>query len=265
MFDRLEIEITEGIAEVRLNRPEKKNALDPKFFSELTAAGESLQGRDDLRAVVIYGKGGSFCAGIDTSSLGGMAQEMEQTRHDMVNPPPGARGNRFQRPTLAWAELEVPVIAAIEGVAFGGGIQLALAADFRFAAPDARLSIMEARWGIIPDMGITQYLPQLMPADRAKDLMMTGRIVAAQEALQLGLVTRVCEDPIAAARAYARDLTLRNPEAIRANKKLVDAVWGAGDDGLQLEAELQAAIIGGPNQMEAVMAEIQKRKPNFRF
>lgn len=264
MFERIEIEVTDGIAEVRLNRPEKKNALDPLFFEELTAAGESLHGRDDLRAVVIYGKSGCFCAGIDTSSLGGMAADLDATRDALRNPPASDRGTKFQRPTLAWQEIEVPVIAAIEGVAFGGGIQLALAADFRFAAPDARLSIMEARWGIIPDMGLTQFLPQLMPADRAKDLIMTGRIVDAAEAQALGLVTRVCDDPIAEAKAFAAQLALKNPAAVRANKKMVDAVWGESDEALKIEAELQADIIGTPNQMEAVMAEMQKRAPVWK-
>lgn len=262
MTDRVEIEIVDQIAEVRLNRPDKKNALDPQFFEDLVTAGESLHGRTDIRAVVMYGKGGCFCAGIDTSGFTKFAADIEATRHAMRNPPEGARGNMFQRPTLAWQEIEVPVIAAIEGVAFGGGAQLALAADFRFASPDARLSIMEARWGLIPDMGFTATLPQLMPADRAKDLIMTGRIVDAPEALALNLITRIEEDPIEAARAYARMLCDKNPEAIRGNKRMVDAVWGT-DAGLVLEAELQADIIGGPNQMEAVMAEMQGRKPKF--
>ncbi|MEM7441099.1 MAG: crotonase/enoyl-CoA hydratase family protein [Pseudomonadota bacterium] len=264
MFERIKIDIADGIAEVCLNRPEKKNALDPLFFEELIAAGESLHGRNDLRAVVMYGAGGCFCAGLDTSSLGGMASDLDATRDILRNPPAGDRGNKFQRPTLAWQEIEAPVIAAVEGVAFGGGIQIALAADFRFAAPDARLSIMEARWGIIPDMGITQYLPQLMPADRAKDLIMTGRIVDADEALSLGLVTRVCDDPLAQARAYAKMLSLKNPEAVRANKQMINAVWGAGDDALRMEADLQADIIGSANQMEAVMSEMQKRAPVWK-
>lgn len=264
MSERVEIEIRDGIAEVRLNRPEKKNALDPAFFTALAEAGESLQGRPELRAVVMYGKGGCFCAGLDTSGFANFARDMEETRRRMLNPPEGQRGNLFQRPTLAWQEIEVPVIAAIEGVAFGGGLQLALAADFRFCAPDARLSIMEARWGLVPDMGITATLPQLMPADRAKDLMMTGRIVSAEEALALNLVTRIEADPIAAAMDYARALCDRNPEAVRGCKRLVDEVWGRGDAGLRLEAELQAAIIGGPNQMETVMAELERRKPRYR-
>ena len=262
-MSRVAIEIADHIAEVCLNRPEKKNALDPQFFADLAEAGDSLHDRDDLRAVVMYGAGNCFCAGIDTSGFGAMAADMEKTRHDMRNPAPGARGNRFQRPTLAFQEIPVPVIAAIEGVAFGGGIQIALAADIRFATPDAKLSIMETRWGIIPDMGITQYLPQLMRADQAKDLIMTARIVGAEEALSLGLVTRVCDNPLEEARAYARALTLRNPEAIRATKTLVDETWTAGDAALELEGELQAQIIGGANQMEAVMAEMQKREPKF--
>ena len=203
---RIEIEIVDHIAEVRLNRPEKKNALDPAFFAALAAAGESLQGNTDIRAVVMCGKGNCFCAGIDTSSLMQMAQDIEAVREEMRTPPAAMNGNRFQRPTVAWQELEVPVIAAIEGVAFGGGAQLALAADFRVMAPDARISIMEARWGIIPDMGITQSLPQLVRADIAKELIMTGRVLDAAEALDVGLTTWVKEDPVAEARAFAKAL-----------------------------------------------------------
>ena len=201
MYERLEIEIKDHVAEVKLNRPEKKNALDRVFFKELAQAGEDMRGNTDVRAVVMYGAGGCFCAGIDTSALMEFASDIEKMRAELRTPPEGGKGNRFQRPTVAWQELEVPVIAAVEGVAFGGGIQLALAADFRFMAPDARMSIMEAKWGIIPDMGITQSLPQLMRADQAKELIMTGRILDAQEALALGLTTYVDADQTLSTRA----------------------------------------------------------------
>ncbi|MEM6617667.1 MAG: crotonase/enoyl-CoA hydratase family protein [Pseudomonadota bacterium] len=260
-MERIEITVENHVAEVVLNRPEKKNALDPLFFEELPQAAESLAGRADVRAVVIRGAGGVFCAGIDTSSLMGMAQRLDDTRAILRGTPP--EGNRFQRPSLAWQELGVPVIAAIEGVAFGAGVQLALAADFRFVAPGARMSIMEMKWGIIPDMGLTQSLPQLMPADRAKDLIMTGRIVEGAEAVSLGLATWLHDDPVGAARDYASMIAGKNPDAVRGAKALVDRTWGAGVEGLALEGELQADIMGAPNQIEAVTAQMQGRPAKY--
>lgn len=264
MYDRLDIQIKDHVAEVRLNRPEKKNALDATFFKELALAGEDLQNNDDIRAVVMYGHGNCFCAGIDTSALMEFASDIDKMRAELRTRSENDRGNKFQRPTVAWQDLKVPVIAAIEGVAFGGGIQLALAADFRFAAPDARLSIMEAKWGIIPDMGISQSLPQLLRADIAKELIMTGRILDATEAHELGLVTYVTNDPVNDARKMAADLAARSPDSIQKSKALVDELWGVGREKLLLEGELQADIIGFPHQMETVMAQMQKRKPVYK-
>jgi enoyl-CoA hydratase/carnithine racemase len=259
MSERVQIEIANHVAEVRLNRPEKKNALDMQFFQDLADAGEELKTNTEIRAVVMFGNGGCFCAGIDTSALMHFAADIKKVRHDMTHPPAGQRGNFFQRPTMVWQELKVPVIAAIEGVAYGGGIQLALAADFRFAARDARFSIMEARWGIIPDLGISQTLPQQMRADQAKELIMTGRIVDAAEAKDLGLTTWVVDDPIAAAREMAQMLASKSPDAVQASKALVDQIWAENGNGLALEGEIQSRIIGFPNQIETVMAQMQKR------
>ncbi len=263
MTSRIITTISGPVAEVRLNRPEKKNALDLALFEELVEAGEALKKQADLRAVVLTGEGSTFCAGIDTSSFMEIAAQIDSIRTEILNPPAGEVANRFQKPVMVWQELEVPVIAAIEGVAFGAGMQLALAADFRFATADTRMSIMEARWGLIPDMGITQSLPKLLPADRAKELIMTGRIFNADEALSLGLLTRIETDPLAAAHAFAKELAEKSPAAVRASKKLVDGSWGGGPEGLKLEAVLQAPIIGSANQIEAVMAGMQKRPPKF--
>jgi len=158
----------------------------------------------------------------------------------------------------------VPVIAALHGVAFGAGMQLALGADIRIAAPETRLSIMETRWGLIPDMGLTKLLPGLMRADQALELILSARVVAAPEAQALGLVTRLAADPLAAARETARAVAARSPEAVRGAKRLVRQAWPGDDAHLALEARLQAAIIGAPNQIEAVMAGMQKRDPKFR-
>jgi enoyl-CoA hydratase/carnithine racemase len=158
----------------------------------------------------------------------------------------------------------VPVIAVIEGVAFGAGLQLALGADFRICAPDARLSVMEARWGLIPDMGISQTLPRLMRADLAKELILSARQIDAPEAQALGLVTRLADDPLAQARAMAEGFAQVSPDVLRAGKRLVEQTWTAPPGaGLRVEAELQADLIGSPNQIEAVMAGMAKRAPRF--
>lgn len=254
----------DGVAEVTLNRPEKKNAWTMKVFDGLASAARDLKGRAGLRAVILRGAGGCFSAGLDLSVMQGFAADLAAVKAQMMEV--DDRGaNRFQAPVTGWAALPVPVIAAIEGVAFGAGMQLALGADFRICAPDAKLSVMEAKWGLIPDMGITQSLPKLLRADLAKDLMMTGRVMDAAEAQSLGLVTRIAENPLTAAREMAAALLTRSPDALTGSKALVEEGWVmAPGEGLGLEARLQAAIIGAPNQIEMVMANMQKRDPKFR-
>lgn len=253
-----------GVAEVCLNRPERRNAWTLEMFDALSAAADDLAARPGLRAVILRGAGGCFSSGLDLSVLQGFARDIEGLKREILSPLAGERANRFQKPCHAWQALPVPVIAAIEGVAYGAGFQLALAADFRLAAPDARVSAMEAKWGLIPDMGISQSLPRLMPADRAKELLMSARVVAAEEALALGLVTRIVADPVAAARALAAELAQRSPDALAAAKRLVEESWTLPPgDGLAVEARLQAGIIGGANQVEAVMAALAGRAPRF--
>ena len=261
---RVTITIENGVAEVTLNRADKMNAWDEAMFTQIAAAGERLIDEPDLRAVVLTGAGRAFSAGIDTAMLAGFAGNLDALRSEIVTPPPGQPANRFQRPCTVWADLPVPVIAALHGVTYGAGMQLALGADLRIAAPDTQLSIMEMRWGLIPDMGLTKLLPGLMRADQALELILSARVVAAPEAQALGLVTRLAEHPLEAARALARDIAARSPEAARGAKALVRAAWPGDDSALALEARLQAAIIGSPNQIEAVMARMQKRPPQFR-
>ncbi|MBO6603424.1 crotonase/enoyl-CoA hydratase family protein [Rhodophyticola porphyridii] len=253
------------VVELRLNHPEKKNAVTLELLDELVELGEALADRDDLRAVILTGEGGDFSAGMDTGVLMQMAGKLDQVKAQMLAPPEGRTANRFQRPAQVWMDLPVPVIAAIEGVCFGAGLQIALAADFRIAAPEARLSIMEAKWGLIPDMGISLSLPRLMPVDRAKALIMTGQVLSGEAALAEGLVTRVAADPLAAARTLAGELAAKSPDAVRAAKVLADALWaGETEADLALEARLQAGLLGAPNQIETVMAQMQKRKPDYR-
>ncbi len=254
----------DGVAEVCLNRPDRKNAWTLEMFDALAEAAAQLSGVAGLRAVILRGAGGCFSSGLDLSVMQGFARDLEGLKREIVTPPEGEVANRFQMPVVAWQRLLVPVIAAIEGVAFGAGMQLALAADFRIAAPDARFSVMEAKWGLIPDMGISQSLPRLLRADLAKDLIMTARVVGAEEALGLGLVTRIAADPISAAREMADGLAQRSPDALAAAKRLVEESWTLPPaKGLALEARLQAGIIGGANQIEAVMAGVAGRAPKF--
>ncbi|WP_068306267.1 crotonase/enoyl-CoA hydratase family protein [Pararhodobacter sp. CCB-MM2] len=261
--DRVTISIEDGVAEVTLNRPEKLNAFDAKMFAAVGEAGDRLMDEKGLRAVVLTGAGRGFCAGIDTAMLMEFAKDLDALKREIVTPPPGRAANRFQHPCTVWADLPVPVIAALQGVTYGAGMQLALGADLRIAGPDTQLSIMEMKWGLIPDMGLTKLLPGLMRADQALELILSARVLQAPEAQALGLVTRVTEHPLQAAREAARAIAARSPEAARGAKALVRAAWPGGDDQLALEARLQAAIIGSPNQMEAVMAGMQKRAPRF--
>ncbi len=261
----VQLENAQGpVATVCLNRPDKKNAWTLEMFDALAAAANTLARQPGLRAVVIHGAGGCFSAGLDFSVFGEFASRLAELKAEILNPPDGQIANRFQAPVLCWQKLPVPVIAAIEGVCFGAGMQLALAADFRIAAPDARFSIMESKWGLIPDMGISQSLPKLLRADQAKELIMTARVLAAAEAAELGLVTRIDADPVAAAQGLAAELAARSPDAVQAAKRLVQETWcGDAAGALALEAALQAELIGGPNQLEAIMANMQKRPAKF--
>lgn len=265
MTDLVTIDIDQGVADVRLNRVDKYNALSPDMFQAIIEAGESLADNRQVRAVVLSGNGRGFCAGLDMGSFQGMAGGERSGG--------GAGGllkrderpeNHAQRPAYVWKRLPMPVIAAIHGVAFGGGCQIALGADIRFAAPDARLSVMEIKWGLVPDMSLTQTLRDLVPLDVAKELTFTGRILSGAEAQALGLVTRVADDPLAAALELAREIAGKSPDAIRAGKKLLEESWRADErTGLELESKLQTDLIGSPNQIEAVKANFEKRAPQF--
>jgi enoyl-CoA hydratase/carnithine racemase len=260
--DRVSISIEEHVATVQLNRAEKMNALDMKMFSALAEAADSLASDTSVRAVVLHGAGGNFCAGIDVSVMGGGDLDFGEALATPLVPSPA---NFFQRAAYAWRELPVPVICALEGVVFGGGLQLALGADIRIASPDARLSIMESKWGLIPDMALTTTLRGLVAPDKVKELAWTARILDSREAQELGMVTTVADDPLVAARMLAADCAARSPDAIRGIKALVNQAWQLSEaESLALEARLQSGIIGGANQIEAIAANLQKRKPAFK-
>lgn len=265
--DRIQVEIdSAGVADVRLNRPDKLNAVDDAMFAAVANTGRELAKDRALRSVVLSGEGNGFCAGLDTSSFARIAGggEADRPTFNGFDIEPGDDANRAQQFAWVWHELPVPVIAAIHGVCFGAGIQLALAADIRFVAPDARLSIMEMKWGLVPDVTGTQTLRHLLPLDRIKELTYTARIVPGTEAVALGLATHVSDSPREAAYELAREIAGRSPTAVRAAKQLLDSAAVASPaDGLRLEAKLQGQLIGSRNQIEAVKANLAKRDPEF--
>ncbi len=262
MSDRVQIEIDVHVANVTLNRVDKLNALDLKMFAALAEAADTIAENNSVRAVVLQGAGGNFSAGIDLSVLGESEFDFGKLLQTPVDPSPA---NFFQRAAFAWRELAVPVICALEGVVFGGGLQVALGADIRYASPDARFSIMESKWGLIPDMGISTTLRDLVAPDRVKELAWTARVLDSAEAMALGLVTAVVDDPLSASRKLAAECATRSPDSIRGIKSLVNQAWRLSDaESLSLEARIQGGIIGGENQLEAVNANLGKRKPDFK-
>jgi enoyl-CoA hydratase/carnithine racemase len=265
MPDRVSVVMENGVADVRLNRPDKLNALDQAMFEALVETGKALSTDRSLRAVVLSGEGRSFCAGLDFGSFMAMAGERDPSAPSLLMRSADSPANFAQRAAWVWTEIPVPVIAAVHGVAFGGGLQIALAADIRIASPDAQLSVMEIKWGLIPDMSGTQSLRRLVRLDVAKDLTFTGRVVSGTEAAVLGLVTRVADVPRAAALTMAHAIAEKSPDAIRAGKQLLDqSVQLSVEEGLKLEERTQVNLIGSANQLEAVQANMQKRPPSFR-
>jgi enoyl-CoA hydratase/carnithine racemase len=267
MDDRVSISISQGVADVRLVRADKMNALDAAMFEALVAASDRLAHEKGVRAVVLSGEGGAFCAGLDMGRFaamkdsggngiaGGEKRDLTARSHGLANFP--------QQAVWGWRRLPVPVIAAIQGVAFGGGFQLALGADMRFLTPDARMSIMEIKWGLIPDMAGTPILASLVRDDILRELTYTGRIFSAQEAMSYGLATRICVDPRAAAFEIAREIAGKSPDAIRAAKRLLNNLSVDPGPALLAESVEQMKLMGGPNQLEAVRANIDKRAPRF--
>ena len=267
---RVLIDIENHVAHVRLNRAEKMNALDNAMFEAIVAAGEQLKADTNVRAVVLSGEGRAFCAGLDMGNFANMTKGDSNTAAEVT----GDQGrlekrthgiaNRAQYVSWVWRELQVPVIAALHGVALGGGCQISVGADMRYAAPGTKLCIMELRWGLVPDMGATPFLQKLLGDDVARELTYTNRVILAEEAKELGLVTRVCENPVEEALKVAAEIADRNPAAIRAAKRLLNnAPFESAAETLLAESVEQDAIIGSPNQVEAVMANLEKREPKF--
>lgn len=272
MTDRIErTRHADGVVELHLSRADKMNALDPAMFDALIEAGEALREDKAVRAVVISGRGKAFCAGLDMASFERMQQQDASAGvlgegaagADLVVRTHGI-SNAAQQVAMVWREVPVPVIAAVHGVAFGGGLQVALGADIRIVAPDTKLSVMEIKWGLVPDMAGMVLMRELARSDVVRELTFTGRIFSGEEALRLGFATRVSADPLAEALQMAHEIAGKSPDAIRAGKRLLNASLSQSAAELLLaESVEQKALIGSPNQVEAVKANIERRVPRF--
>jgi enoyl-CoA hydratase/carnithine racemase len=243
-MERVAIEQDGGVAEVRFTRGDKHNGLDFEMFEAIHGALDSLEADQGLRAVVLSGDGPSFCAGLDIKSFAG------QDVSDVMLGRNGSEPANFaQRVAIGWRHLPVPVIAALHGACFGGGAQIGLAADLRIAAPDTRISIMEMRYGLIPDMGLSQLISGLVRDDIARELIYTAREVDATEAAELGLVTRVSETHLDDARSLAAQIAAAPPHAMRAAKRWMNEMPRLPEAaGLELEEELQRSMLGAAAQ-----------------
>ena len=257
MNDRVTITVADQIADVRLARADKMNAIDPAMFAGIGAAIDALADRADVRCVVLSGEGRGFCAGLDMASMaaGGSGTSRERNAQGSILP---------QHVTWGWRNLPMPVIAAVHGVAFGGGFQIMSGADIRIAAPGTRFAIRETYWGLVPDMAGFPIWRGLVRDDVLRELVYTAREFDAAEALHHGFITRIADDPFAAAMELARAIAGRSPHAIRGAKRLCNMAHDA-DPRAMLEAETdeQVKLIGKPNMMEAVAANMAKRAAVF--
>lgn len=263
---RVRVEVdAQGVAEVALSRPDKMNALDPAMFRGIVDAIARLRADTRVRAVVLHGEGKAFCAGLDMGSLQGMDDPQAAAAIGDLVPRTHGLANAWQQVAWGWRELPVPVVAAVQGAAFGGGLQVALGADIRCVHPEAKLSVMEVRWGLVPDMAGCVLMTELLRPDVARELTFSGRVVSGREAVQLGLATRLADDPLADAFALARQIAAQSPDAIRAAKRLFNGASPV-DAARVLVAEAfeQQRLIGSANQREAVQAGLEKRAAVFR-
>ena len=277
--DRVTISVVDGIADVKMNRADKRNALDNAMFTSLSAAGEYLKKLDGLRVVVLSGDGASFCAGLDFSSFAQMAEagakanatdnnadkktgeKSDMNAGTMVD---GRITHMAQQVCWVWQEVPVPVIAAVHGHALGGGIQIALGADIRIVHPETQLSVREVHWGLIPDMTGTLMLSRLVRPDIVKNLVFTARVFSGHEAHEMGIATQLSQNVHADAMTMAREIAGRSPEAVRGAKKLINLLANSGAaEQFAAERETIGKLIGSANQAEAVMSHFEKRPPNF--
>ncbi|MDG1905217.1 MAG: crotonase/enoyl-CoA hydratase family protein [Arenicella sp.] len=268
--NRIKLEVTGHIARVTLARPEKMNAIDPDMFAAVPMVGEELRKDKSIRVVILDAEGDNFCSGLDKASIAGLmspgkdadsgtlsVSDLSTRTHGIANAP--------QYAAWMWRELPMPVIVALRGITFGGGLQIALGGDMRYASADSQFSILEMKWGIIPDMSSTQVMRHLVADDVIRELTYTARIFSAQDALKWGFITDIVEDPLAHAYSIAEQIVAKNPVAVRAAKQMLDqAPYQTQAEGLLFESQEQDKILGTPNQIEAVMSQLEKRLPNYK-
>lgn len=262
MENRVNVNIEEHIAHVELNRPDKMNALDIPMFNAIVEAGKQVSENEEVRVVVLSGKGRAFCAGLDLSNF---TPDPEAEMNQSLLPRTHGIANKWQKVAWVWRECPVPVVAAVHGIAYGGGLQIMSGADIKYIHPDTQLSIMESKWGIIPDMSGTQLWRHNVREDVLKELTFTHRKFTGTEAVEYGFGTHVSENPLEDAMNLARKISEVSPSAIVQSKALINkASYLNEKEGLLLESDLQQKIIRQENQMEAVFSQMQKRSANFK-
>jgi enoyl-CoA hydratase/carnithine racemase len=263
MPERVDVEVEGRIAIVRLARPEKLNAMSPAMFEAMLAAGEQLRARRDVRCVVLAGEGRAFCAGIDMQRFDDAAASASLPR--LLAARTHGIANIAQKVVIQWREIAPPVIAAVHGVAFGAGFQIALGADIRYVEPATRMSVMEVEWGLVPDMAGTVLMRSLARDDVVRELTYSGRVFSGEDALGYGFATRVCADPLAAALDTAREIAGKSPSAVQAAKRLMNLRLERDmAAGLQAESNEHDWLVTDPNQREAAVARLAKRAPAFK-
>ena len=255
MADLVTLNIQNGIAIVSLNRPDKLNALSLEVLQGLVEKALQIKKDRSVRAVILTGEGKAFSAGLDVPSTAKNPINIWK----LLRKPQGRTENLVQEVAICWRSIPVPVIAAINGACLGGGFQIALGADFRFVAPNSKFAVLEGKWGMIPDMGISVTIRDLVPIDVAKELSMSARMFDAKEALEMNLVSRICEDPMQEATDFATSLLDRSPDALVASKRLFNDTWHASErEALDVETRLQRKLIGSWNQLAASSRNLMK-------
>lgn len=269
MSERVSVTIEDGVADVRLTRGDKMNALDDAMFAGIVEAGEQVSKDERVRCVVLSGEGRAFCAGLDMGNFGRMAEGGSggggsSTTSRLIERTHGD-ANRAQQAVWVWHTCPVPVIAAVHGVALGGGFQLSIGADIRITHPETKLSILEIKWGLVPDMAATPLFKALARDDIVRELTYTGRIFSGKEGFDYGFVTKLSETPYEDALAMAREIAGKNPDSIRRAKTIYNTVDKLSyADALMQESVLQSEVIGSPNQVEAIMSTMEKRAGNYK-
>ncbi|MEP1613849.1 MAG: crotonase/enoyl-CoA hydratase family protein [Roseobacter sp.] len=261
-MSRIQLSQHDHVIHVEITRADKKNAMDDEMIDALIEAGAKIS-KTQARAVVLSGQGDCFCAGIDIS---GLTKMIGKDIDALIMPRTHGNGttNRWQEVAMLWHRMEIPVIAALHGVAYGAGLQLAMGADVRIAAPDCKLSVMEMKWGIVPDMGGMVLLPRLVRADILRRLVYTATPIDAEQAERWGLVSELSADPVQAAMDLAQDIAQKGPNAVKAAKALIHiAETEAPNQVLWAESRAQADLLGQPEQMEVIAAQFAKRAPVF--